>query len=94
MNLAVAVTAASIEAVKATQASVTHDMNERRGRPGLAGPLLAAGLAAAGLGGAAVATGGELDVLTGAGSLESSLLIGISQIIKKQWVRRRGGAYN
>ena len=79
MNLAVAVTAASIEAVKATHASVTHDRNERRGRPALAGGPFAAGLAGAGLGGAAVAAGGETDDLTGAGSRESSLLIGISQ---------------
>jgi len=81
MNLAVAVTAASIEAVKATQASVTHDMNERRGTVPLAFAPPAAGFAAAGLGGggAATAVGGEVDDLTGAGSLESSLLIGISQ---------------
>jgi len=80
MNLAVAVTAASIEAVKATQASVTHDMKERRGTvPFLAGAPPAAGFAAGGLGAVATAVGDELDDLTGAGSLESSLLIGISQ---------------
>ena len=79
MNLAVAVTAASIEAVKATHASVTHDRNERRGTVPLAGLPPAAGFGAAGLGGVATAAGGEMDDLTGAGSRESSLLIGISQ---------------
>jgi len=78
MNLAVAVNDASIEAVKATQASVTHDMNERRGMPPLAGAAPAAGFAAAGLAGPAGA-GGGIDGFAGAGSRESSLLIGISQ---------------
>jgi hypothetical protein len=68
MNLAVAVREASMEAVKATQANVTHDMNERR--VVAAAP---ADFAAAGLGGGA-AVGFE-----GAG--ETSLLIGISQEI-------------
>jgi len=79
MNLAVAVTAASIEAVKATQASVTHDRNERRGTLALAAAPPAAGFAAAGLGGGGAATAVGVDDLTGAGSLESSLLIGLSQ---------------
>ena len=69
MNLAVAVSDASIEAVKATQASVTHDRNDRR-------VAAAAGFAAAGFGGGAVAG------FAGAGSRESSLLIGISQKLR------------
>ena len=79
MNLAVAVKDASMDAVKATQASVTHDTNERRGTPRLAGAPPAAGFGAGGLGGVATAVGDELDDLEGAGSRESSLLIGISQ---------------
>jgi len=66
MNLAVAVREASMEAVKATQASVIHDRNERR----------VAGLAAAGFGAAAFG-GGAAAGFEGAG--ESSLLIGISR---------------
>jgi len=64
MNLAVAVNAASIEAVKAAHAKVIQDMNERRGITDFA----AAGLAGAGFGGAGVAV-----------TVDSSLLIGISR---------------
>jgi hypothetical protein len=66
MNRAVAVAAASIDAVKAAHANVIQDKKERRGMAGFAAG--AAGLAGAGFGGA----GAE-----GAG--ESSLLIGISR---------------
>jgi len=64
MNLAVAVNAASIEAVKAAHAKVIQDKKERRGIAGFA----AAGLAGAGFGGAGVAV-----------TVDSSLLIGISR---------------
>ena len=77
MNLAVAVNDASIDAVKATQARVTHERKDRRGTPAFAGG--AAGFGAAGLAGAAGDTGGVAEVVVGAGSRESSLLIGISQ---------------
>src|SRR5215831_17318823 len=52
MNRAVAVTAASMDAVNATQANVIHERNERRAMTGCFG---AAGLAGAGLGGAVAA---------------------------------------
>jgi len=81
MNLAVAVKEASIEAVNATHASVIQDKKERRGTaplPGAAAFAGAAALGAAGFGVAALAGGGAVAV-TGAGSRESSLLIGISQ---------------
>ena len=71
MNLAVAVNDASIDAVKATQASVTHERKDRRGTA-FAGT---AGFGAAG------DAGGADEVVVGAGSRESSLLIGISQEI-------------
>jgi hypothetical protein len=78
MNLAVAVSDASIDAVKATQASVTHERKDRRGAPAFLG-VAAAGFGADGFtgvtGGGGVATVEPL----GAGSLESSLLIGITQ---------------
>ena len=77
MNLAVAVNDASIEAVKATQASVTHERKDRRGTPAFAGAA-AAGFGAAGF------DGGAAEVVVGAGSLESSLLIGISQEMNYQ----------
>jgi len=79
MNLAVAVKDASIEAVKATQASVTHERKDRLGRPALAGAVAAGGFGVAGFAGVAGATGGAAVVVVGAGSRESSLLIGISQ---------------
>src|SRR5262250_1717725 len=73
MNRPVAVSAASIDAVKAVHASVIHDRNERRDATGglAAG---AAGLGAAGFGGGTVA------VVVG----ESSLLIGSSPVKTKQ----------
>ena len=74
MNLAVAVNDASIEAVNATQARVIHERKDRRGTPALAG----AAFGAAGFAGVAGADGGAT-VDVGAGSLESSLLIGISR---------------
>jgi len=77
MNLAVAVNDASIDAVKATQASVTHERKDRRGTA-FAGT---AGFGAAGFAGAAGEAGGAAEVVVGAGSRESSLLIGISQEI-------------
>ena len=77
MNLAVAVKDASIEAVKATHARVTHERKDRRGTPALAGAA-AGGFGAAGFAGVAGADGGATEDL-GAGSLESSLLIGISR---------------
>jgi hypothetical protein len=80
MNLAVAVRDASIEAVKATQASVTHERKDRLGTPAFAGGAAAAGFAAAGFAATTGADGVATTVeLLGAGSLESSLLIGISQ---------------
>ena len=83
MNLAVAVNDASIEAVKATQASVTHERKDRLGTPALAfAGAAAAGFGAAGFTGAAGGTGGAAEVVVGAGSRESSLLIGISQEIR------------
>jgi hypothetical protein len=82
MNLAVAVNDASIEAVKATHASVTHDMNERRGMAPLLGAEPGAGFAAVALAGPAGAAEGVLDDFAGAGSRESSLLIGISQELR------------
>jgi len=83
MNLAVAVKDASIEAVKATQANVTHERKDRLGRPALAGAVAAGGFfGVAGFAGVAGATGGAAVVVVGAGSRESSLLIGISQEIK------------
>ena len=84
MNLAVAVKDASIEAVKATHASVIHERKERRGTaPLVAGAAGFAGAAVLGAAGFAVmaAAGGGAVVVAGAGSRESSLLIGISQII-------------
>jgi len=72
INLAVAVKEASIEAVKATQAAVTHDSKERRGTAVLDEAGAAAAFVAAGLGGGG--TG-----FAGAVSTDSSLLIGISQ---------------
>jgi len=81
MNLAVAVNDASIEAVKATQASVTHERKDRLGTPALAGAAFAAGFGAAGLAGAAGVAGGATVEVVGAGSRESSLLIGISREI-------------
>ena len=78
MNLAVAVNDASIDAVKATQARVTHERKDRRGTPPLAGAAAAGGFGAAGFAGVAGADGGAT-VEVGAGSLEFSLLIGISQ---------------
>ena len=85
MNLAVAVNDASIEAVKATQASVIHDMNERRGVPPLADEPPAEDFAAVGFAGAVGpfgAAGGVIDGFAGAGSCEVSLLIGISHNYK------------
>ena len=82
MNLAVAVNDASIEAVKATQARVTHDRKDRLGTPALAGAAVAAGLGTAGFAGAAGfagGAGGATVEVVGAGSRESSLLIGISR---------------
>jgi hypothetical protein len=79
MNLAVAVKDASIEAVKATQASVTHERKDRLGTPALAGAAAAAGFGAAGFTGVAGGDGGATVEVVGAGSRESSLLIGISQ---------------
>jgi hypothetical protein len=80
MNLAVAVRDASIEAVKATHASVTHETKDRLGTPAFAGAAAAFG--AAGFTGVTGADGVATTVeLLGAGSLESSLLIGISQEI-------------
>jgi hypothetical protein len=80
MNLAVAVRDASMEAVKATQASVTHETKDRLGTPAFAGAAAAAGFGAAGFAGATGAGGVATTVEPlGAGSLESSLLIGISQ---------------
>jgi hypothetical protein len=79
MNLAVAVRDASIEAVKATQASVTHERKDRRGTPAFLGAAAAAGFGAAGFTGVAGATGGTTAEVVGAGSRESSLLIGISR---------------
>jgi hypothetical protein len=81
MNLAVAVRDASIEAVKATQASVTHERKDRLGTPALAGAAAEAGFGAAGFTGVAGGDGGATVVVMGAGSRESSLLIGISQRI-------------
>jgi len=78
MNRAVAVNDASIEAVKATHASVIHEKKERRG----IFCLVAEGAAAFATGGLAGAAGGFGNVaagLPGAGSVEFSLLIGISQ---------------
>jgi hypothetical protein len=86
MNLAVAVNDASIEAVKATQASVTHERKDRRGTAAFA-VAEAAGFGAAGFAGAAGGAGGGAEVVVGAGSRESSLLIGISQEIQ---IRSRG----
>jgi hypothetical protein len=65
MNRAVAVSDASIDAVKAVHAKVTHERKERRG---------IAGFAAAGFAGAAAFGGAGVE---GAG--ESSLLIEISR---------------
>ena len=79
MNLAVAVKDASIEAVKATQASVTHERKDRLGTPALAGEAAAGGFGVAGFTGVAGAAGGTTAEFVGAGSRESSLLIGISQ---------------
>ena len=80
MNLAVAVNDASIEAVNATQARVTHERKDRLGTPAFAGAEAVAGFGAAGFAGATGADGVATTVeLLGAGSLESSLLIGISQ---------------
>ena len=76
MNLAVAVKDASIEAVKATQASVIHERKDRLGTPGFAAAA-AGGFGAAGFTGVAVAAGGAATVVVEAGSRESSLLIGI-----------------
>ena len=76
MNRPVAVAAASMDAVKAAHARVIHEMNERRGILFFAAAW-AAGLAEAALGGVA---GGDF---AGAGSGESSLLIGISQWINE-----------
>jgi hypothetical protein len=78
MNLAVAVSDASIEAVKATQARVTHERKDRLGTPAFAGAAAAAFGAAGLVGGAGVAGGATVEVV-GAGSRESSLLIGISR---------------
>ena len=75
MNLAVAVNDASIDAVKATQARVTHERKDRRGTT-FAG---AGAFGAAGFAGVAGEAGGTAEVVVGAGSRESSLLIGISQ---------------
>jgi len=79
MNLAVAVNDASIEAVKATQASVTHERKDRLGTPAFAGAAFTAGFGATGLAGAAGVAGGATAEVVGAGSRESSLLIGISR---------------
>jgi hypothetical protein len=78
MNLAVAVRDASIEAVKATQASVTHERKDRLGTPAFAGAAVVVGFGAAGFAGVTAAEGVATVVLLGAG-IESSLLIGISQ---------------
>jgi len=78
MNRAVAVNDASIEAVKATHASVIHEKNERRGICCLVVEGAAA-FAAGGLAGAAGGFGSVAAGVPGAGSLKSSLLIGISQ---------------
>jgi hypothetical protein len=67
MNRAVAVNAASIEAVNAAHANVIHDKKERRDTG-----VLAAGAAFGGAG-----LGGAVATVEGAG--EFSLLIGISQ---------------
>jgi len=67
----VAVKEASIEAVKATQANVTHDSKERRGTAVFDEAGAVAAFVAAGFGGG---TG-----FAGAVSTDSSLLIGISQ---------------
>ena len=69
MNRAVAVTAASIDAVNAAQASVIQERNERRGIFFLVD-------AAAGFGGVGFGAAGTA-VVTGDDSRESSLLIGI-----------------
>ena len=74
MNLAVAVNDASIDAVKATQASVTHERKDRRGTTFAGAP----DFGATGFAGEA---GGTAEVVVGAGSRESSLLIGLSQEI-------------
>jgi hypothetical protein len=66
MNRAVAVTAASIEAVKAVHANVIHDKNERRPITGFAAE--GAALAGVGFGGAGVE-----------GAVESVLLMKISR---------------
>jgi len=60
-----------MEAVKATQASVTHDRKERRGVVVFDEAGAAAAFAAGGLGGGVAGFGG-------AGSVGLSLLIGIS----------------
>src|SRR5215831_15279034 len=65
MNRAVAVSDASIEAVKAVHANVTHEKNERRDMAGFAAG--ATGLGGDGFGGAAVAVG----------AFDSSLLMGV-----------------
>ena len=67
-----AVKEASIEAVKATQAKVTHDSKERRGTAVFDEAGAAAAFAAAGLGGGVAG-------FAGAVSTDSSLLIEISQ---------------
>jgi len=54
----VAVNDASIEAVKATQARVTHDRKERRGGVVFDEPGTAAAFAAGGLGGGVAGFGG------------------------------------
>jgi len=71
MKRVVAVAAASIEAVKAAQASVIHEMKERRGTTAFAGGAVALG--AVGFG----AAGGGAAVVEGAA--ESSLLIEVSR---------------
>ena len=71
MNRAVAVNDASIEAVNATQARVTHDRKERRGVFAFDEAGVAAVFTAGGLVGSVAGFGG-------AGSVELSLLIGIS----------------
>jgi len=79
MNRAVAVPAASIDAVKAVQASVIQFKNDLRGM--VFASLAAAGGAAFGAGFGP--TGAELAIVPtigfgGTGGLDSSLLIGIS----------------
>src|SRR5438105_14962445 len=85
MNRAVAVNDASIEAVKATHASVIHEKNERRGNFCLAAEG-AAGFAAGGLAGAAGGVGSVAAGLPGGGFRESALLIVISPIITNQGI--------